>query len=250
MNKSFKSNSSLDNSSSNINPNNIKIISINNSNIGNPQSSLNKKPIPNTPKSSNVFSRNRLNIQKSNSNSNENKKIKIVPFPIYYPSTSQKNQNIKKNSNENDENKKISLNNAFPDNKQNKLYDKIKDDFILDENLKEKNIPRTNQQLYQSLKLPGNKENTEKENSKVKIINENNIKEGNEVNKVKEENDKDKETIVDDYNNNILVEFKKNANNKKEFNRNNRLNNNNVGIYNNNRKIIKMLEKNKINDKK
>jgi len=88
--------------------------------------------------------------------------------------------------------------------------------------------------------------------NKIKIINDNNNKHDEELVKEienKEANEKDKETIVDNYNNNILVEFKKDENNKKDFNRNKKLYNN-TGIYNNNRKIIKMIEKKKLNANK
>ena len=60
----------------------------------------------------------------------------------------------------------------------------------------------------------------------------------------KEIEENDKETITD-YNNNILVEFKKDEINKKEINRTKKIFNS-AGIYNNNRKIIKTNEKNKL----
>jgi len=256
LNKSSKSNSSLDNSSSNISPNNIKIISINsNTGIGNLKSTLNKKQNTNTPKNSNAYKRNRVNLPKSNSNSNENKKIKIGSLPLFHANNIQKNKNnkiIKTNSYEKDDSKKISLKNIISATEQNNTYKKVDNDNFLDENNSEKNSIRTNPQLYHSLKILEenihinlNKENIVKNLNKIEIINDKNNKYDDESEKEKE-NDKDKETIVDNYNNNILVEFKKEENNKKEFNRNKKIYNN-AGIYNNNRKIIKMLEKKKLN---
>ena len=263
LNKSSKSNSSLDNSSSNISPNNIKIISINsNTGFGNPKSSINKKQIVNTPKNSNAYNRNRVNLPKSNSNSNENKKIKIGSLPLFHQTHMPTNKNhkiIKTNSYEKDDTKKISLNNMISSTEHNNTYKKSDNDYFLDENISEKNSIRTNPQLYHSLKLLGenihinlNKENVIKNMNKIKIINDNKNKHDEESVKEienKEANDKDKETIVDNYNNNILVEFKKDENNKKDFNRNKKLYNN-TGIYNNNRKIIKMIEKKKLNANK
>ena len=262
LSKSSKSNSSLDNSSSNISPNNIKIISINsNTNIVNSKSSINNKPITNTAKNSNIFNRNRVILPKSNSNSNENKKIKIGSLPLYLQSNIPNNKNkiIKTESYEKEESKKISLYKVIPSTEQNKSYRNINDDYFLDENISEKNSPRTNPQLYHSLKLLGDKINNElnkeskiKNINKLKIVGDKNDKPKKESEKEKiekEENDKDKETIVDNYNNNILVEFKKEERTKKEINRNKKIYNN-AGIYNNNRKIIKMLEKNKINSNK
>ena len=81
--------------------------------------------------------------------------------------------------------------------------------------------------------------------NKLKIIIDNNKNKNFEkITKEEYDKEKDKETIVDDYNNNILVEFKKNETNK------NKKPINNLGIYNNKNKIIKINENNKFNNKK
>ena len=247
LTKSSKSNSSNENSSSNISPNNIKIISINsNTKINTSKNAINPKPIPNTPKNSKIFNRNRVNLPKSNSN--ENKKIKISSLQIYHSSNKGNKNNIiiKTNSYDKEESKKIPLYNIIPSSEQNKSFKKYDDDYFLDENIGEKNVARTNPILYHSLKLVGNNININfnqekqiKNDNEIKIINDN----YNKSEKEKEENDK--ETITD-YNNNILVEFKKDENGKKEINKNKKIFNN-AGIYNNNRKIIKANEKNKLN---
>ena len=166
------------------------------------------------------------------------------------PSTSQKYKNkiTKTNSYEKEDTKKILFYNAIPSSEQNKSFHKLDDDYFVDDNENinvERKLPRTNNKFYNSLKLTGN--NKTKNINKIKIIIGNN-KNNKDIEKItKEENDKekDKETIVDDYNNNILVEFKKNENNI------NKKLNSNPGIYNNNRKIIKMNDNNKIiNNKK
>ena len=256
LTKSSKSNSSNDNSSSNISPNNIKIISINsNTKINNSKNVINKKPIPNTPKSSKIFDRNRVNLPKSNSN--ENKKIKISSLPIYHSSIN-KNKNkiiIKTNSYDREESKKIPLYNIIPASEQNKSYRKLDEDYFLDENINEKNSTRTNPTLYHSLKLVGNninninmnfnQENQIKNIDGIKIINDKSNKSTKKsLENKKEIEENDKETITD-YNNNILVEFKKDEINKKEINRTKKIFNS-AGIYNNNRKIIKTNEKNKL----
>ena len=256
LTKSSKSNSSNDNSSSNISPNNIKIISINsNTKINNSKNVINKKPIPNTPKSSKIFDRNKVNLPKSNSN--ENKKIKISSLPIYHSSIN-KNKNkiiIKTNSYDREESKKIPLYNIIPASEQNKSYRKLDEDYFLDENINEKNSTRTNPTLYHSLKLVGNninninmnfnQENQIKNIDGIKIINDKSNKSMKKLLENKKEiEENDKETITD-YNNNILVEFKKDEINKKEINRTKKIFNS-AGIYNNNRKIIKTNEKNKL----
>ena len=250
-NKASKSNTSLDNSSSNISPNNIKIISINPNTNSIPGNNIknNNNQIQSTTNGPNELNGNVVNLPKSNSNSKENKKIKIGPLPLYQPSTSQKYKNkiTKTNSYEKEDSKKILFSNAIPSSEQNKSFHKLEDDYFFDENENnnsQKRLPRTNNKFYNSLKLTGN--NKVKNINKLKIIIDNN-KSNKDIEKItKEENDKekDKETIVDDYNNNILVEFKNTENNK------NKKLYNNPGIYNNNRKIIKMNENNKINNKK
>ena len=247
-NKTSKSNSSLDNSSSNISPNNIKIISINTNSIPGNNIKNKNNQIPNTTKNPNIVNRNRVSLLKSNSNSNENKKIKIGPLPICPPSTSQKYKNkiTKTNSYEKEDTKKILFSSVVPSSEQNKSYHKLDDDLFnddIDGNNVEKKLPRTNNKFYSSLKLVG--DNKMKNINKLKIIIDNNKNKNFEkITKEEYDKEKDKETIVDDYNNNILVEFKKNENNK------NKKSINNLGIYNNKNKIIKINENNKFNNKK
>ena len=247
-NKTSKSNSSLDNSSSNISPNNIKIISINTNSIPGNNIKNKNNQIPNTTKNPNIVNRNRVSLLKSNSNSNENKKIKIGPLPICPPSTSQKYKNkiTKTNSYEKEDTKKILFSSVVPSSEQNKSYHKLDDDLFnddIDGNNVEKKLPRTNNKFYSSLKLVG--DNKMKNINKLKIIIDNNKNKNFEkITKEEYDKEKDKETIVDDYNNNILVEFKKNETNK------NKKPINNLGIYNNKNKIIKINENNKFNSKK
>ena len=255
MNKSFKSNSSLDISTSNISPNNIKIISINsNSNPGNSRNPK-KNSIPNTPNNPNILKKNRVNMQMSASSSNESKKIKIGSLPLYQSSsTAQKYKNkiIKTNSYEKEDSKKMFFCNDITPGEKNKSFYKSENNHLINENNIENNLPRTNQLLYQSLKISRNNLNNNfdkeikiKKSNKIKIINVKKDKIDDEDNIEIEDNEKDKETIVDNYNNNILVEFKKDENN----NKNTKLFSNG-SIYNNNRKIKKIIENNKFNNKK
>ena len=255
MNKSFKSNSSLDISTSNISPNNIKIISINsNSNPGNSRNPK-KNSIPNTPNNPNILKKNRVNMQMSASSSNESKKIKIGSLPLYQSSsTAQKYKNkiIKTNSYEKEDSKKMFFCNDITPGEKNKSFYKSENNHLINENNIENNLPRTNQLFYQSLKISRNnlndnfdKEIKIKKSNKIKIINVKKDKIDDEDNIEIEDNEKDKETIVDNYNNNILVEFKKDENN----NKNTKLFSNG-SIYNNNRKIKKIIENNKFNNKK
>ena len=255
MNKSFKSNSSLDISTSNISPNNIKIISINsNSNPGNSRNPK-KNSIPNTPNNPNILKKNRVNMQMSASSSNESKKIKIGSLPLYQSSsTAQKYKNkiIKTNSYEKEDSKKMFFCNDIPPGEKNKSFYKSENNHLINENNIENNLPRTNQLFYQSLKISRNNLNNNfdkeikiKKSNKIKIINVKKDKIDDEDNIEIEDNEKDKETIVDNYNNNILVEFKKDENN----NKNTKLFSNG-SIYNNNRKIKKIIENNKFNNKK
>ena len=255
MNKSFKSNSSLDISTSNISPNNIKIISINsNSNPGNSRNPK-KNSIPNTPNNPNILKNNRVNMQMSASSSNESKKIKIGSLPLYQSSsTAQKYKNkiIKTNSYEKEDSKKMFFCNDITPGEKNKSFYKSENNHLINENNIENNLPRTNQLFYQSLKISRNNLNNNfdkeikiKKSNKIKIINVKKDKIDDEDNIEIEDNEKDKETIVDNYNNNILVEFKKDENN----NKNTKLFSNG-SIYNNNRKIKKIIENNKFNNKK
>ena len=255
MNKSFKSNSSLDISTSNISPNNIKIISINsNSNPGNSRNPK-KNSIPNTPNNPNILKKNRVNMQMSASSSNESKKIKIGSLPLYQSSsTAQKYKNkiIKTNSYEKEDSKKMFFCNDITPGEKNKSFYKSENNHLINENNIENNLPRTNQLFYQSLKISRNNLNNNfdkeikiKKSNKIKIINVKKDKIDDEDNIEIEDNEKDKETIVDNYNNNILVEFKKDENN----NKNTKLFSNG-SIYNNNRKIKKIIENNKFNNKK
>ena len=254
MNKSFKSNSSLDISTSNISPNNIKIISINsNSNPGNSRNPK-KNSIPNTPNNPNILKNNRVNMQMSASSSNESKKIKIGSLPLYQSSsTAQKYKNkiIKTNSYEKEDSKKMFFCNDITPGEKNKSFYKSENNHLINENNIENNLPRTNQLFYQSLKISRNNLNNNfdkeikiKKSNKIKIINVKKDKIDDEDNIEIEDNEKDKETIVDNYNNNILVEFKKDENN----NKNTKLFSNG-SIYNNNRKIKKIIENNKFNNK-
>ena len=255
MNKSFKSNSSLDISTSNISPNNIKIISINsNSNPGNSRNPK-KNSIPNTPNNPNILKKNRVNMQMSASSSNESKKIKIGSLPLYQSSSTAqnyKNKIIKTNSYEKEDSKKMLFCNDIPPGEKNKSFYKSENNHLINENNIENNLPRTNQLFYQSLKISRNNLNNNfdkeikiKKSNKIKIINVKKDKIDDEDNIEIEDNEKDKETIVDNYNNNILVEFKKDENN----NKNTKLFSNG-SIYNNNRKIKKIIENNKFNNKK
>ena len=159
MNKSFKSNSSLDISTSNISPNNIKIISINsNSNPGNSRNPK-KNSIPNTPNNPNILKNNRVNMQMSASSSNESKKIKIGSLPLYQSSsTAQKYKNkiIKTNSYEKEDSKKMFFCNDITPGEKNKSFYKSENNHLINENNIENNLPRTNQLLYQSLKISRN----------------------------------------------------------------------------------------------
>ena len=228
------------------NPNNIKIISILNTtnkhnkengniinNIRNSQINSNSIDLYN--KRQNVY----LN-DFSATNPKEGKKIKIGSLSMYQSSTSKKYKNkiIKTNSFEQVESRKIIINRPIENNEPNKSFEEIRAyeniKKINDKNISEyneRNLLRNNKLLYYSYQMNDIDNNKEDKNK-----NKMNIKEEDE-----------KKINVDKYNNNIFVEHKQNENieinKKKNFNLS-------PGIYNNNRKILKMLEMNKVDTNK
>ena len=219
------------------NSNNIKIISI--------ISSSNKKMDSSNIENNHIINSNSIDYndkKQKNINSivnqKEGKKIKIGSLSMYQSSTSKKYKNkiIKTNSFEQVESRKIFIKRPIGANDQNKSYTEIADS-ILDENTnkkkkninqyKEINFLRNNKQLYYSYQM---------NNNEIKNMNKEKI--------IKEEDEK--KTLVDNYNNNIIVDYKKSDNKEMNRRKNFYLS---PGIYNNNRKILKMLEMNKNNDK-
>jgi len=257
-----KKNSSNSESSPNsiiCNANNIKIISIVTSSNKNLENKDNIKD-NNTYK---INSSNSIDYSNKNQrsfinnysalNQKEGKKIKIGSLSMYQSSTSKKYKNkiIKTNSFEQVESRKIFINKPITNNEQNKSYTE-KVDYDIDENkdkitninqYQERNLTRENKQIYYSYQLNNDKIKDNKNINKNKNL--------NQCKSIKEEDDK--KTIVDNYNNKInnnnIIDDKQNENN--ENNENNRRKNFYLspGIYNNNRKILKMFEMNKNNNK-
>ena len=187
----------------------------------------------------------------SASNIKEGKKIKIGSLSMYQSSTSKKYKNkvIKANSFESIESKKIIYNKQTVNNVQNKLYkEKDNNNIVNDEKTNNKdttnqyqlrNLIKSNKQLYYSYQL---NDDIKQENNNI-----NNINKSSNLNKIKNDNeDGEKRDIVDNYNNNIIVESNKIENGDKNKRKNFYLS---PGIYSNNRKILKMIEMNKVNDK-
>ena len=256
--------SSTDPSSSNNlinNPNNIKIISIITSSNKNPQS-------PNISSNINIDDNNKINSVSidylnnngninnnsnvySNVNPNEGKKIKIGSLAMYQSTTSKnfKNKIIKTNSFEQSESKKIFINNPSSNNKPNRSHitnDEIQkeenDKKINKEQYKDRNINRDIQQPYFSYQS-NDEASLENKSLKNYII---------KVQKIKQESDK--KNIDNNYiNNNIILDYKQNGNNENIIINNNKRKNvylSPQGIYNNkNKKILKMFEMNKNNEK-
>ena len=187
----------------------------------------------------------------SASNIKEGKKIKIGSLSMYQSSTSKKYKNkvIKANSFESIESKKIIYNKQTVNNAQNKS-DKEKDNnnIVNDEKTNKKdstnqyqlrNLIKSNKQLYYSYQL----------NDDIKAENNNNNinNKSSNANKIKNDNEEgEKRDIVDNYNNNVIVESNQIENADKNKRKNFYLS---PGIYSNNRKILKMIEMNKVNDK-
>ena len=245
-------------SSINNNSNNIKIISIVTS-TSKKSYNLNKsKDITPNYKYINSISydyyegNQKKNINNySASNIKEGKKIKIGSLSMYQSSTSKKYKNkvIKANSFESIESKKIIYNKQTVNNAQNKS-DKEKDNnnIVNDEKTNKKdstnqyqlrNLIKSNKQLYYSYQL----------NDDIKAENNNNNinNKSSNANKIKNDNEEgEKRDIVDNYNNNVIVESNQIENADKNKRKNFYLS---PGIYSNNRKILKMIEMNKVNDK-
>ena len=245
-------------SSINNNSNNIKIISIVTS-TSKKSYNLNKsKDITPNYKYINSISydyyegNQKKNINNySASNIKEGKKIKIGSLSMYQSSTSKKYKNkvIKANSFESIESKKIIYNKQTVNNVQNKS-DKEKDNnnIVNDEKTNKKdstnqyqlrNLIKSNKQLYYSYQL----------NDDIKAENNNNNinNKSSNANKIKNDNEEgEKRDIVDNYNNNVIVESNQIENADKNKRKNFYLS---PGIYSNNRKILKMIEMNKVNDK-
>ena len=228
------------------NPNNIKIISINNSSnkkFDNPNNTNNNIKLENNQIINSIsidyLDKNKINYLNNFSavNSKEGKKIKIASLSMYQSSTSKKYKNkiIKTNSFEQVDSRKIFINKPMVNNEQNKSYTEIveygfdgtrnKKNKNIDQ-YKERNLLRNNKPFYYSYQ----------------------INEGNVENKTKEKNNKEPETktIVENYNDNIITDYKNSENIDDNKRKNFYLS---PGIYNNNVKIFKMLKMNKNNDK-
>ena len=163
---------------------------------------------------------------------------------MYQSSTSKKYKNkiIKTNSFEHVESRKIFINRPMANNEQNKSFTEVRG-YGIDENKEkqndmnnknenqENNLLRNNKQLYHSYHLNDFNNNKFDKNPGL-------------MNSIKEEDEK--KSNSDKYNNNILIESNQSENiginKKKNFCISS-------GIYNNNRKIQKMLEMNKLSDK-
>ena len=252
-------NTSIDQNSSINNQNNIKIISIitsSNKNLENPnnkKNTNNKINIENNLLINSNSNSNSIDYFDKNKNKNkhindfsatnpkEGKKIKIGSLSMYQASTSKnyKNKIIKTNSFEQVDSRKIFMKKPISNNEQNKSYTEIAEYGLLGNNnkkiknnqYKERNVLRSNKKFYYSYQL----------NDAV-------IENKNKEKSIKEE-EKEKITIVENYNQNNGDDYKNNENN--ENNDVNRRKNFYLspGIYNNNSKILKMLQMNKNNDK-
>ena len=173
---------------------------------------------------------------------------------------------IKANSFEQIESKKI-INRPIINKDQNKSYTEI-DDYKLDENnnnkknnlkqYKERNLLKNKKQYYYSYQMNNNfvEDKNKSVDNNINISNNANKKEikseikndkNNLNNEIDNIEDDEKKTIIDSYNRNLLVGYNQSGNIEGNKRKNFYLS---PGIYNNNRKILKMLEMNKNNDKK
>jgi len=195
------------------NPNNIKIISIATSSIPENVNISNNS-------FNNIKNYDNNNNSKINSlsidynNRNPNNKIKFGLISMYQSTTSKKYKNkiTKTNSFEQVDSGKISIYNQASRNEPNYSISEIQDIKIED-----KNILKSNKQLYYSYQF----------NDDINFDNKN----------IKEEDEK--KTIVDNFN---IVRFKGNENKNINIRKNPNFS---PGIYNNSRKILKMNEKKK-----
>ena len=257
--------SKTDHSSSNNlinNQNNIKIISIITSSNKNPQSSNISSNInidDNNNKINSVSIDKLNNIGNINNNSNiysvvnqnEGKKIKIGSLAMYQSTTSKnfKNKIIKTNSFEQVESRKIFIHNATSNNKPNKshinnveILNDVNNKKINNEQYKDRNLNRNIQQPFYSYQ---SNDELSSENKSLK----------NYISKTqKNKQEIDKKNIVNNYiNNNIILDYKQSENNENIIINNIRKKNlylSHKGVYNNkNKKILKMFEMNKNNEK-
>ena len=234
------------------NQNNIKIISIitgSNKNLENPNNKKiinnkinieNNRIINSNSNSIDYFYKNKnKNINDfSATNPKEGKKIKIGSLSMYQSSTSKKYKNkiIKTNSFEQVDSGKIFINKPTSNNEQNKSYTEIAEYGLLGNNnkkiknnqYKERNVLRSNKQFYHSYQL-----------------NDTSIENKNKEKSIKEE-ENEKMTIVENYNENNEEDYKNDENNDVNRRKNFYLS---PGIYNNNSKILKMIQMNKNNEK-
>ena len=234
------------------NQNNIKIISIitgSNKNLENPNNKKiinnkinieNNRIINSNSNSIDYFYKNKnKNINDfSATNPKEGKKIKIGSLSMYQSSTSKKYKNkiIKTNSFEQVDSGKIFINKPTSNNEQNKSYTEIAEYGLLGNNnkkiknnqYKERNVLRSNKQFYHSYQL-----------------NDTSIENKNKEKSIKEE-ENEKMTIVENFNENNEDDYKNNENNDVNRRKNFYLS---PGIYNNNSKILKMIQMNKNNEK-
>ena len=247
------------------NENNIKIISIITSSKQNlDNKKQNKQNIINY-ENNHIVNSNSIDYNDKNEknlfnlNSKEGKKIKIGSLSMYQSSTSKKYKSmIKANSFEQIESKKI-LSRPIINKDKNKSYTEI-DDFKLDENnndiknnlkqYKERNALKHKKKYYYSYQM--NNDSIENKNKSVdNNINKNENENKNDnmnLNNEKEDIEEDeKKTLVDSYNRHLLVDYNQRENIEENRRKNCYLS---PGIYNNNRKIIKMFEMSKNKDKK
>ena len=213
-------------------PNNIKIISIINKSNNSPQYLNTTNNIIPYNKSLNLNSLTNDNLNQQNFsaiNSKLGKKIKIGSLSLYQSSTSKKYKNkiIKTNSFEQTETKKIIINGPMSNNPPNKSYIEI-NGYIT-------NITNSNDNINKNLEY-----DLIRANDKCYYSLNNEIKTEDGFKSDKKQSGK--KIIVD----NMMSDSKVIKNNESHVRKNFYLS---PGIYNNNRKIIKMFEMNKMKDK-
>jgi hypothetical protein len=215
------------------NPNNIKIISINAGknkdllNINNPNNANPKNKITNSISFDNYY---------VNQNKNRNK----TTIPNIKDISAYKSKIIKTNSLEQGDASKISVNISTINDEQNKSYITMSGYYFNKKNTR--SVIKPNKPLFFSYEL--NEDKKTDNNINISSIQTINNKTEIEIKNLKQEGIR--RNIIDNYNNNIIVDSGQMRNDEKKRKKNFYLS---PVIYNNNRKILKMIEMNKNSEK-
>ena len=215
------------------NPNNIKIISIN--------AGKNKDPL-NINNPNNVNPKNRItnSISFDNYYVNQNKNRNKTTIPNIKDISAYKSKIIKTNSLEQGDASKISVNISTINDEQNKSYITMSGYNFNKKNTR--SVIKPNKPLFFSYEL--NEDKKTDNNINISSIQTINNKTEIEIKNLKQEGIR--RNIIDNYNNNIIVDSGQMRNDEKKRKKNFYLS---PVIYNNNRKILKMIEMNKNSEK-